>query len=247
VAKKPRKKKAKRAELDLETPQDQPNDEQPETAAEANPAGAEPEDGNELPPAPKPHEGPAPEGVVNGIVNAGRSAAKQQAPQVSETPLSPLEEMVEIETEYGVTESKLIHHQSEINACKALLKALTQRMRECVRRAKDGATRDLFADPPQTPLDAPKGDADPDAWRAAPIASLDIPKGMIRKLTESGISTVGKLADWTAEGNPLDTLKGIGPAAAERIIDASIAFHVRRAPAAPSSKASQNAPAPAGA
>jgi len=80
---------------------------------------------------------------------------------------------------------------------------------------------------------APGGD---EAWRAAELDGLndlgqpEIPPGVLGKLAEAGIRTLGELTDWQKEHGDhwIADLPGIGPAAADHIAEATDAYWARR-------------------
>lgn len=65
-------------------------------------------------------------------------------------------------------------------------------------------------------------------WESTPVGKLDIPAGVVARLADAGITTLGELAKHTADGRPLTTIKGIGPEAAEAIARATEEFWRRR-------------------
>lgn len=167
--------------------------------------------------------------VANGIAKDGITAAEavkqdvvESTPKVDPNPLSVTEEMIEIEADMAATELRQSYHTSEVNAAKSKMKMLQNRMRQCARRAKNGTTEPLFPDAKPAP-----SVYDEDAWRAAPIAALDLPPKTVKALAEARIETMGALADFTASGAPLTKIKGVGKAAVDRISDESERFHSR--------------------
>lgn len=69
-----------------------------------------------------------------------------------------------------------------------------------------------------------------DDWRSFPVTDLpELSTGISAKLVEAGLATIGALADWTAAGNRLHDVPGIGAAKAERIEASLEAFWQARA------------------
>lgn len=69
-----------------------------------------------------------------------------------------------------------------------------------------------------------------ESWREVEISELEgLTSGLCSKLYEAGIDTIGKLADYTKDGQAQITdIDGIGPAAAEKIEGAMTAFWASR-------------------
>lgn len=77
--------------------------------------------------------------------------------------------------------------------------------------------------------DAPAGDPDDDeSWRDVEVGELKIPTGIVDKLIEAELETVGKLANWTASWKLLTDIGGIGQAKAEKIEQALVEFWAGR-------------------
>lgn len=96
-------------------------------------------------------------------------------------------------------------------------------------RQIDEALRTVKESPPPSKADSV---ADDDSWKSVPVVELEIlglAKGIIQKLLDAGISTLGELADYPNERRDLTSIKGIGSAAQDRISDATIRFHAERA------------------
>lgn len=91
------------------------------------------------------------------------------------------------------------------------------RLRELCRARMNDADRPLLAAMEGTDVD----------WRAIAVSELEIPNGTMVKLHEAKITTMGELADWTAEGNLLTDIPGIGGAKAEQLEEATMAFWQR--------------------
>lgn len=63
-----------------------------------------------------------------------------------------------------------------------------------------------------------------DSWRAVELASLDLSAKVLENLDGARLTTIGELADYSANGGRLTQVAGIGPAAAEKIEDALETF-----------------------
>jgi len=59
-----------------------------------------------------------------------------------------------------------------------------------------------------------------EAWKQVGLDSLGITGKLAETLTEAGLSTLGKIADYTASGKQLTDIDGVGPAKAEKIEEA---------------------------
>lgn len=108
--------------------------------------------------------------------------------------------------------------KSTASACKAAFDVAVSRMR-AIAAEKPGES--LFDGVVKV---AATGE---DAWRDAPIVDLELSASILAKLTEAGLDTVGKLADWTASGKELTDIKGIGAQSSETIADALEKFWAR--------------------
>lgn len=75
---------------------------------------------------------------------------------------------------------------------------------------------------------------DGDDWRSVPLNSLGLPAGLLGKLAEANIETMGELSDWTdptknsGREKRLTDIKGIGPGAIEKIEAATTQFWAER-------------------
>ena len=63
-----------------------------------------------------------------------------------------------------------------------------------------------------------------DRWRAVSVAELGLSQAIIEKLNQADIFTVGHLADRTADGTPLTSIKGVGKTAEDKIVAALSRF-----------------------
>ena len=66
-------------------------------------------------------------------------------------------------------------------------------------------------------------DAD-NSWREVELSSLDLSAKVLENLDAARLTTIGELADYSANGGRLTQVAGIGPAAAEKIEDALEGF-----------------------
>lgn len=61
-------------------------------------------------------------------------------------------------------------------------------------------------------------------WRDVPLSDLGLPEGMMQKLNEAEIETVGDVATFVNDGKRLTDIKGIGEANAEKLENALTEF-----------------------
>jgi hypothetical protein len=100
------------------------------------------------------------------------------------------------------------------------------------KKAWEAASEDLTAlileEPAPMPLfdkkPEPAIDAAGESWRSVSLAQLGLAEGLTEKLGDQGFHTIGHLADWTAKGNHLTGINGIGAATAEKIEKALEAY-----------------------
>lgn len=71
-------------------------------------------------------------------------------------------------------------------------------------------------------------EADDESWKAVEIGELDVPDGILNKLIEAEIETIGDLANWNESGKLLTDIEGIGQAKAEKIEAALDKFWAER-------------------
>ena len=67
-------------------------------------------------------------------------------------------------------------------------------------------------------------EAEDNSWRDVELASLDLSAKVLENLDAAELTTIGDLADYSANGGRLTQVSGIGPAAAEKIEDALEGF-----------------------
>lgn len=65
-------------------------------------------------------------------------------------------------------------------------------------------------------------------WGSIPLASLSLPKGIVKKLGGAGLRSVGELTAFVGGNNDLTGIDGIGKKAAESVRAALINFHKER-------------------
>lgn len=112
-----------------------------------------------------------------------------------------------------------------------------------VNGAIESAVDDLLVDEQPTLFEAatngkpkPLTEVTPvdETWREVKLADLKrpdgepIPPSVLEKLAEADIETMGQLTDFSKVGVPLTQIKGIGPAAMEKIEAATSEFWTRR-------------------
>lgn len=66
--------------------------------------------------------------------------------------------------------------------------------------------------------------SDDDSWMDFPTASMGLPTGVLAKLEEADLLTVGQISEWTESGKKLTDIPGIGAGKAVKIEDALDAF-----------------------
>ena len=119
-------------------------------------------------------------------------------------------------------------------------KAKRERLRKELHRIIREETSNeptLFNRPPPRTDAASTASATPDDgddWRSVPLNSLGLPAGLLGKLAEANIETMGELSDWTdptrngGREKRLTDIKGIGPGAIEKIEAATTQFWAER-------------------
>ena len=141
----------------------------------------------------------------------------QVEPESSESSTSRddlLDDFADAETQCELAEST-------VNTCKARLKdakeeyeVSVKRLRRLARGILNDHDRPLF-DKPKENAAVPEQDkpADPGAWRKAPLAELELPKGIVTKLAGESVETVGQLEDLRGKISlgEENWPKGIGP------------------------------------
>lgn len=131
-----------------------------------------------------------------------------------------LERIEETEREVREREANWNLAKQEVKIRKGALDDAVLRLRELCRAREHDAARPLFSQDGKAKAEAPQEEE----WRSVAVETLDIPNSTIKKLAEAKITTMGEMADYTAAGNQLVDIAGIGPAKAEQLEDACLAF-----------------------
>lgn len=92
----------------------------------------------------------------------------------------------------------------------------------CLAVRGQGGLFDLSAEP----VDKPGQQKDPDRWRKYPLTQLDLRAGLVQKLAEKDLFTLGDVAAWCEKKRLID-VPGIGEAGAKEIEDGLEAFWMR--------------------
>lgn len=112
----------------------------------------------------------------------------------------------ELETECHECAMAMAEAAEQSKEAKKAYEAAVSRLRNAVRDAKNGQQ------------ELPFGEEQPaEAWRAVTLEELEISGKLAASLTEAGLTTLGAIADYTANGGALTDIDGIGPKAAEKI------------------------------
>lgn len=114
----------------------------------------------------------------------------------------------------------------ESKEAKKAYEAAVSRLRSAVRDATSGQQELPFAE-------------EPELWRAVTLAELEISGKLAESLTEAKLDTLGAIADYTAAGNLLTDLKGVGEKAAAKIEAATADWWGRHPEMRPDDKASE--------
>lgn len=119
--------------------------------------------------------------------------------------------IVEMEREVGKAEAEYTAKKESASAAKKRFEAADEELRQFIRRGPDLQQRLPGMDEAEQ--------AEPEAWRAVPVGDLGLRPSIIIRLAEAGITTIGQIADQTAEYGETwhNTIDGIGLAAAESI------------------------------
>ena len=75
-----------------------------------------------------------------------------------------------------------------------------------------------------TQAEKPTATVADESWRDISVDELGLTIGLTANLSEGGLTTIGKIADWSTKGKLLTDVPGVGPAAAEKIQAALDAF-----------------------
>ena len=148
-----------------------------------------------------------------------------EAPELEacEPPSPALEELL---GEIAEAESLCSHAERAVNSAKAILKEAKAEYDGCVLKLRDLAKavlndqdRPLFAGLGEGEPEAAEAEEDNDPRLAEPISVLDLPAGVVSKLSEAGVETIGGL-EQLREDITFDRKewpKGIGPAKVDLI------------------------------
>lgn len=130
--------------------------------------------------------------------------------------------------------------KKEVKEAKTAFDAKVANLRFLIRNRRNGQQPLPFKDDyvegagegegkPATTAAAPQ----PEAWRAVLLEKLDLAGGIVQKLYDANIETMGQLADYTLPQNGnkrLTDIAGIGQAAVEKIEEATSAFWAKYTP-----------------
>lgn len=153
-------------------------------------------------------------------------ASPETPPTSADTPLPSwvetyINETRELESRAASIAVKIEWIKEDLKSEKQHYEDAVNELRQLVRRGPDRQQRLPFPDDDQVtpePITVNTTETDDDSWKPTPIIELDgLAEPIKNKLLDAGISTVGELADFTATGNLLTDVKGIGAAKAEKI------------------------------
>lgn len=142
-----------------------------------------------------------------------------------------LSDLADAEAECADAERKVTRCKADLRAAKGEYDAAVEALRSLCKAVREDESKPLMpafmaAEEKAATEGAaaePEAAAEPsDSWRDAPIGDLAIPDGLIEKLFEAGIDTVGELEELRAEISQGKSKwpKGIGPAKVTTIEDA---------------------------
>lgn len=141
-----------------------------------------------------------------------------------EKPSLEPEEMDEILEAIEEAELAVRHKEFELHQAKDVVKMCKAAMDDAVLRLRE-LCRARYADEERPLLNMANGESsNPERWRTVAVTELKIPNGIITKLHEAKITTIGDLADWGEGGNLLTDIPGVGPSKAEAIEEAMTEF-----------------------
>jgi hypothetical protein len=126
--------------------------------------------------------------------------------------------------------------QEDLKTAKKELEALESQLKGTIHDAKNPQETPLY--PSASTSQNGDGKATPqsaedNSWQAVPLSEAlpDLTKGLLQKLTENNLTTMGELAAWTAADqgkHQITDIPGVGPAAATKIEEACTAFWEQR-------------------
>lgn len=132
----------------------------------------------------------------------------------------------DLESECRECSLRMAEAAEESKEAKKAYEAAVSRLRSAVRDATSGQQELPFAE-------------EPELWRAVTLAELEISGKLAESLTEAKLDTLGAIADYTAAGNLLTDLKGVGEKAAAKIEAATADWWERHPEMRPDEKASE--------
>jgi len=131
-----------------------------------------------------------------------------------ETDAQWIEHIESLEREVGEAESELNDLKHQCKEAKEYYEGRVDKLRRAIRARWMDANRPLL-----NGLDEPKA-VEPEPWRAVSIDDLSLGAGATKALTAAGYTTIGSLADYTAQGlDNFTGITGIGPKASEKIVE----------------------------
>lgn len=134
-----------------------------------------------------------------------------------------LAEIGEAEWQCKQAERDVEEAKNELNRRKKILETCVAHLRELCGGAS--CPQQSESESESEHVSQGKGQGD---WRDVPVTVLGLPAGIVQSMVEGGLSTVGKVADYTSAGNELTELKNIGQGKAGKIADALTAFWASR-------------------
>lgn len=116
-----------------------------------------------------------------------------------------------------IGQARLDWEQKDATA-KAAKKRL-EALHEAFEKYLTEATEEMpLFEPPAKPAAAATSPGEDDlSWRPVPLAELGLAPGMLKKLEEAEIVTIGQLSDFVQAGSDLTDIQGIGETKAEAI------------------------------
>lgn len=142
-----------------------------------------------------------------------------------------LSDLADAEAECADAERKVTRCKADLRAAKGEYDAAVESLRSLCKAVREDESKPLMpafmAAEEKAATEGAAAEAEAaaepsDSWRDAPIGDLAIPDGLIEKLFEAGIDTVGELEDLRAEISQGKSKwpKGIGPAKVTTIEEA---------------------------
>lgn len=126
----------------------------------------------------------------------------------------------------AAAESEWEEAKEEAKAAKSKFDCAVSALRRAIRQQQEKLP--LFDKPAEEASDeVDDDDTDDTDWRDVPLSELAIPDGLLGKLYDAKIETMGQLADRSAK-EPLNFLPGIGDASMAKIEAATTQFWAER-------------------